>query len=161
MKKPVHVYKFKCGHVGPSKRVLSKNVCPKCGASKVGKMFVCVDCGVEFVSNGNDNRTCRCPKHQKEYRAECRRIYEKERYRKYKKAMVKKKMTFSDPPVSRLVKSHCLFYEHCLEFDLKKDKNACVCCQRYVHSNILSTYPANRKKSGASGKTLQTEPLRE
>lgn len=146
-KTPKKIYKFTCGHVSHAKTKNRKKVCPKCDAKIVGRWLKCDECGEGFVGRKTGRMQKLCPKHQalktKEWRArrdaardarirraiqaEKNRIERRERFlaeivkRKYRKNM----------------KQDCVIFEHCLEWDLKKDQDHCLTCKRYSPKSSL------------------------
>jgi hypothetical protein len=154
--KPEKIYKFQCGNIGPAKIVRRRKGCPECGAKLVGVLSVCKKCGVEFFGSlGRPKKFCsQCEdivRAEQRYQRGKRLLSSKEN--KAKKDRDRKIKMLGIIEVARLreerknMRTDCMFFKHCLKFDLKKDLNACVGCLNYT-SIVLKNYPLTRKKSG-------------
>ena len=134
------IYKFECGHVGISTVVLSKNICPKCGSGILGGLYTCEDCGAEFVSKRNGNGVFRCKDCYAIYDKARRKVYGTAYQKKLKEAKTVRKAVrkavhvrvSQEKPLEPSMRPSCKFFNHCMNFALQEDINACQGCKLYV-----------------------------
>lgn len=146
-KTPKKIYKFKCGCISHAKTKNRKKVCPKCETVMLGRWLICDECGEGFVGRKTGRMEKLCPKHQSEKTKKWRAARDKARDKRSKKAIqaekdrLKKKERVLAEKVERdyrkNMKQDCVIFDHCLNWDLKKDQNSCVRCIRYSPGSSL------------------------
>ena len=168
--KPERIYKFACGNIGLPKLIHKKRVCPDCDAKIIGRLEICQKCGIDFFGNVHGRANAFCKKCQTDARRARQRAYDKtfvaknkaevrissakakviaEKDAKIKAIRLKIAENAADREKTKTMRVKCLFFDHCLKFDLKDDPNACTKCEEYVYKHVaVCSQP--RKKSGAN-----------
>ena len=137
--KPEIIYKFACGNIGPAKKKSHKNICPKCGSGIVGRPRVCEVCGSGFIGGVHGKRSAKCQNCQDEadlVRHEAKTNAKKRIENKRRDQNLGIAQALAKREAQRNMKPNCLFFEHCLNFDLKENPKYCLRCEHYLYKNL-------------------------